>query len=238
MFNTPLLLTSFTLAALTLSAAPAAAAQSEIYGGFQVFRWQETDSTGTELMHETGRLFTLGTAFHSGGSQVLNTTYLELFGGSPMHYETNGSSADHYHGFNLERRWEQITHPGKPAPFAGIGWKQWARTIDSSTGYYGYTENWHSLYGKAGIRQEQGPFYWAAGVKFPLHIRNEVDFINTTFAPRKTPGYFAEIGTAGKDKKISLTYEYQKYKASSAVAGYYQPASSERLLTLRAVFTL
>ncbi|SEO43015.1 hypothetical protein [Propionispora vibrioides] len=238
MLYATLLTASFTLAALTLATAPAAAAQSEIYGGFQTFRWQETDSTGAELMHETGQLFTLGTAFHSGGRQVLNTTALEVFGGSPTHYETNGSSADHYHGFSLERRWEQTVSPGKPAPFAGLGWKQWSRSIDSSPGYYGYTESWKSLYGKAGIRQEHGPLYWVAGVKAPLHISNEVDFIDTTFTPRKTLGYFAEIGTAGKDKKISLTYEYQKYKASATVDGYYQPDSSERLLTLRAVFTL
>lgn len=229
-----------TLVILSL-ASPTYAADSQFYGRIDAFRWKEVTPGGSEFMHESGPLVTLGFKNQKSYNTLKTTTNVEVFGGAPTHYEAAGSSKNNYYGFKLEVNCAKLGDSRFVEPFVGVGWKRWTRSLDTTPGYflwtpfgyYGYSENWSSVYTKAGLRQQAGNCFWQAGVTYPILTRNRVDLLNCTFKPKSTLGYFAEIGIDHKNSRISFTYEYQKYKQSDLERGMAQPESTSQTFGLQ-----
>ncbi|MBP2655692.1 MAG: hypothetical protein H6Q73_3261 [Firmicutes bacterium] len=234
---------------LSLGTPAALAADPDFYAKVDYLSWKEFNTSGEEIMHEKGPIYTLGKKWQSSTDFGLtNTTKFEVFGGATTHYESAiVNTKNNYYGFKIDTEWSQPSDGGIE-PFAGLGWKRWTRSIDTtvynSIYVVGYTENWSSVYSKAGIRQNTGTLFWEAGVKYPLLNNNRVDFSGVSHKPKNAPGLFAEIGINSNDCQFSLTYEYQKYNASdadySSVFGgyYYQPTSKEQYIGFKAAFKL
>ncbi|HEY5988363.1 MAG TPA: autotransporter domain-containing protein, partial [Streptosporangiaceae bacterium] len=137
---------------------------------------------------------------------------------------------------------------GRLEPFAGLGYRWWLRDLQDSTAsngtatvaVSGYTEEWESLYTKAGMAvshplQGDWQLYAEAGGKYPFYNTNTVDIVGvgrTTVRPEPRWSAFAEIGARYRRFRPAIFYEGYRTGQSPVVrisptTGILQPQSNE-----------
>jgi hypothetical protein len=213
------------------------------------FSWEER-SGGTHLLTEEGPIYGLDGA----ASLVLFRKGLVLmvqggiFGGD-VHYrgqtqknpdpalsERPVKTSVVYFGTKLatDLGWRVSSPDAEVGPFAGMGYRWWLRSLQDSTAVDtggntfpvgGYSEYWHELSVRLGLRGQYAPsgmpaLFAEAGGKYPFYTRNSADFpgagsVTLTPEPRWSP--FAEAGIRSGRFSASLSYEGLRYGQSRPV---------------------
>jgi hypothetical protein len=242
-----------------------------VYGGVGSFTWREFGDTG-QVLKESGPLYGVGfTNLHEFDNHLTLKPRIEIFGGS---VDYNGQACDvlgnclpadtttHYFGTKLEM--DMGFRAGRPdaftiEPFLGLGFRFWYRSIDDSylaDGSYavGYTEDWSTVYGRAGLRAQQhlspkNLLFAEVGVKLPIDTTNyindeNVSYSSITLHPVGEPSLFAEAGVKLNMFQISAFYDSMRFKQSDtvyqydpyygALIGYWQPKSESETIGIRA----
>lgn len=117
-------------------------------------------------------------------------------------------------------------------------------TASNGTRAYGYTEEWYSAYGRAGLRGsvalgEKTYLFAEAGGKFPFYNSNTAHFDeadlgpDVTLRPGNEPSWLAEAGIKYKLVKASFYYDSMRFSKSSSSGGYYQPKSQADMYGIR-----
>lgn len=233
-----------------------------LYPSFQYFNWEET-AGGQRMVREEGPLFGIG-----GGARIdlyrkslLLKVSGEMFGGE-VDYDGQTQPSTNtlisqrpvntevvYFGTRLESDigWRVPTPAGAFEPFAGLGYRWWMRALQDSTAtdasgnpfpVGGYTEWWHSVYTKAGLRwnydvDSRLALFAEGGGKYPFLNWNIADFPGTggvTVKPEPRWSGFAEVGVRYGRFRPSLFYEGFRFGRSPAVpigggVGLLQPQS-------------
>lgn len=216
--------------------------ESGMYLKAENFTWKEFDDTGKQLLKESGPIYGLG---YSGKSDI-NTSLTgkgrwEMFGGvvdydgqttagTPVKTDTG------YFGMKVEGDlgWKfMVAKKSSIEPFAGLGWRWWNRSIQSTATVLGYDELWSSIYSRLGIRgnlvfkKTMGVFA-EGGVKLPIYNVNNIDLFDVTVYPGNKPSTFAEAGFKWAKLKVNMFYEGMRFSKSAEVGIYsiYQPKST------------
>lgn len=240
---------------LALMASPTFAGESGgveelyLYPSLQYFTWKEF-SGDQRLLKEDGPLFGIG-----GGARVdlhrkslLLNVQGELFGGL-VDYDGQSQNLDDpaqdkrplrtdvvYFGMDLKSDigWRIPLAAGSVEPFAGLGYRWWLRAIQDSTAtdtngtpfaVGGYTEWWHTLYTRLGLRgslpiSSDLTLFAEGGGKYPFLNRNFADFPGTgsvTLKPESRWSVFAELGARYGRFRPALFYEGFRFGQSPAV---------------------
>lgn len=229
------------------------------YFSSRYFTWQEEEG-GRRILKERGPLFAAGVVAESAvsSSRLSLRGRAELFGGQVWYKgETQAPDSEPvrtqvgYIGVReeLDVAFRSDFERGRFEPFLGLGHRWWLRDLQNSTSeagtpVTGYTENWQTLYGRAGARgrfnfRSDLALFLEGGAKYPFYTGNSVDFSNsgvTTFYPRPRLSAFGEAGAAFRNARVSMTYEGFRFGRSPVrkVQGtsYLQPESSSDLIGL------
>lgn len=143
--------------------------------------------------------------------------------------------------------WRMPTAAGSIEPFAGLGYRWWLRGLENTTAFDtngnpfpvgGYTEWWHSLYTRVGLRWDLAvgsdlTLFAEGGGKYPFLNRNIADFPgagSVTISPDPRWSGFAEAGFRYGRFRPVLFYEGFRFGRSpvvpiSATSGLLQPQS-------------
>jgi len=213
------------------------------------FSWEER-SNGTRLLTEEGAIYGLDGAagFDLYRKRLVLQVRGGLFGGD-VHYrgrtqkDPNPALSERpvktsvvYFGTKLatDLGW-RITLPEATAgPFAGLCYRWWLRSLQDSTAVDtggnpfpvgGYTEHWHELSVRLGLRGQYAPsgkpaLFAEAGGKYPFYTRNSADFQgagSVTLSPEPRWSPFAEAGIRSGRFRASLSYEGLRYGQSRPV---------------------
>jgi len=220
-----------------------------LYPSVQYFTWEEFLG-GSRLLKEEGPLFGIG-----GGVRLdlyrkglLLNVKGEMFGGN-VGYRGQTQNLDNaaqngrplktdvtYFGTKLESDigWRMATPAGSVEPFAGIGYRWWLRALENSTAIDtngssfpvgGYTEWWHSVYTRLGLRwdlavENDHILFAEAGGKYPFLNRNIADFPGAgtvTIEPDPRWSVFAELGARYGRFRPVLFYEGFRFGQSPPV---------------------
>ena len=235
-----------------------------LYPSFQYFTWEEF-SGGRRLLKEEGPLFGIGGSARLDlyRKSLMLTLRGEVFGGdvdydgqtqpasNPAFSERPLSTDVVYFGTKLESDvgWRMMTEAGSFEPFAGLGYRWWLRAIQDSTANTnqnppqaftvgGYTEWWHSLYTRLGLRwdckaSDDLSLFAEGGGKYPFLNWNIADFPGTggvTIKPEPRWSGFAEVGFRYGRFRPAIFYEGFRYGQSPVVpigggVGLFQPQS-------------
>ncbi|MFA5073826.1 MAG: hypothetical protein WC539_08030 [Nitrospirota bacterium] len=234
--------------------APSHAGEANAYLALEWFEWKEFNN-GTQLLKETGPRYGLGFSytFEFLKQHLILKPKVEIFGGEvdydgqtqagvPVKTDTT------YFGGKLEAdlgwRFGSLQSTSLE-PFAGLGFRAWLRDIQNATASngtqaIGYTEEWITVYLRAGLRGdiavgEKARLFAEVGGKFPFYNENTAYLSDAglgsdvTLKPGNRPSLFAEIGMKYKLVKASLYYDSMRFSKSDVVysgsIGYLQPKS-------------
>jgi hypothetical protein len=252
-----------------------------LYPSFQFFTWEEFQDSGARILKEDGLLVGAGGTVRLDlyDKKLMLKVKGELFGGD---VDYNGQTQVNsnlalserpvktdviYFGAKTEADVGWRFPAGQLAiePFAGLGYRWWLRSIESSTSLDanglpfavgGYTEFWQSFYGRLGARlncRVSGDFsiFAEGGGKYPFYNGNEADYPGTgmvTIEPGREWSGFAEIGATYKRFRPSIYYEGFRFSRSATVSafstienrviGLFQPRSTSEIfgVTLSWIF--
>jgi hypothetical protein len=213
------------------------------------FSWEER-SGGQRLLVEEGPLYGLDGAvsFDLYRKSLLVQVQGGIFGGE-VHYrgqtqmDPNPALSERpvktsvvYFGTKLatDVGWRFSSPDVAVGPFAGLGYRWWLRSLQDSTALDtggnpfpvgGYTEDWHELSVRVGLRGQYAPsgkpaLFAEAGGKYPVYTRNSADFPgagNVTLEPEPRWSPFAEAGIRSGRFRTSLSYEGLRYGQSQPV---------------------
>jgi hypothetical protein len=259
-------ITTFLLAVFWLgitAASSASAAEFEVYGAIESFLWQEFNDAGVRVVKESGPLVGLGESFRiESPENIIFDESAEIFlgrvgydGGTQQGVPTT-STVD-YLGLKLKGdvgRTFNITGPYFLEPFAGLGFRIWARHIrngTTSTGQpvQGYSEQWTTLHASLGARSfmdisQMRRLFVEAGVKLPLYNENIAYLSREGIGPDVVmhPGsqvsLFWEAGMRVDRVKASVFYDSMRFSRSAdvAVTGsllFFQPRSTADIYGLK-----
>jgi hypothetical protein len=247
------------------------AGPGELSGYFTVqsFDWREF-AQDMRAVRETGPLFGIGVVYpvDLGNSFFLRPT-AELFGGS-VDYEghacdifgTNCEAADttvSYFGVQIQGDLGRSFPAGSAffEPFAGLGLRYWRRDIDSGATASGvptsgFTEDWVSLYARAGLRGRivlsgKDSVFIVAGAKLPFYTQNTAYTSSVgqgddlVMKPGSQVSFFAETGVELGRLSASVFYDSFRFPQSPSVANGlaegYQPKSTMDLYGLKLGWT-
>nr|HOO91461.1 autotransporter domain-containing protein [Syntrophales bacterium] len=225
----------------------------DLYVKIESFEWKEYSTGGSQLMKESGPIYTLGASTKVNFANSLtckgrgelffgNIDYDgQTWGGTPVETDTD------YSGFRIETdvgKIFMISDRSSLEPFVGFGWKSWLRDLQSTetaAGYaVGYEETWSIVYARLGMRgdhvfSKQLKLFAEAGFNLPVYNENVVDLngLSVTIEPGKEVSLFAEAGITWKNLKTSIFYEGVRFSKSDLefiesggdTYGIYQPES-------------
>ena len=237
-----------------LSTVPATVFGWDVYTKAKTFTWKEYVG-GVQKLEESGIIYGVGTAgtIYLFENLALSTKG-EVFGGQvdydgqtwagvPVKTETG------YLGFKLEgdTGWHFMLGENMfVGPFAGLGYKWWQRTIESTPTALGYPERWQSFYGRLGVDGIYGiakniMLSVEGGVKLPIYNQNKANlpgFGNVTVKPGKEASVFAEVALQYDRFKAGVFYEGMRFSKSPYVTvgalAVYQPESRADMYGFRA----
>lgn len=253
------------------AAAPAfAGGEPEVYVGYESFTWKEFDDFNGRLLKESGPRYEVGFAYsHEFPDHITLKPRIEVFGGD---VDYKGQACDifgncvpdntttRYVGYKFEFDLGGKIRTSKTfalEPFAGIGFRYWARDIKDSilpdgTFVVGYTEHWTTLYGRLGLRGDlyfarKSRVFFEAGAKLPISTSNyindpNVSYQSITLKPGNQTSFFAEVGVKLHVFKISAFYDSMRFKKSPIVyendpffglVGFLQPKSTSDIYGVR-----
>lgn len=205
-----------------------------VYGGVESFNWKEKDPGGTQLLEESGPLFAAGIRLEPTPRKIAPALRAELFGGvpdydgqrqngEPVQDRTGYFGSDVFLGVSLPL-WKRTADDGL-CLIAG-GWsRSWLRNLglDDSAGG-GYTEQWLSLGGRAGLGwyAMRGPdlaWFAEAGASLPVYTSNTIEFEDDDIGkadlePGIEPGFYAETGLTRGRLFLSLYVTYEHFAKS------------------------
>jgi hypothetical protein len=247
------------------------AGPGELTGYFTVqsFDWKEF-AEGSRAVRETGPLFGIGIEYPVHlGERVTAKPSAEIFGGS---VDYDGHACDifgddceaaettvSYFGVQLQGDVGRRLPAGSASlePFAGLGFRYWRRNIDegttvTGTPVSGFTEDWVSLYARAGLEvgvdlSERRRLFFLAGAKLPFFTQNTAytsslgQGDDLELRPGKQVSFFGEAGVELDRFSVSLLYDSFRFPQSPTVfngftAGY-QPRSTMDLYGLKLGWT-
>jgi hypothetical protein len=246
-----------------LTAAPSFAGEANVYVAVEQFVWKEFNNDGSQLLKESGPRYGVGFTynFEFRDHHLILKPRVEIIGGVvdydgatqagvPVKTDTT------YFGGKLEvdLGW-RFGSLQKTAiePFGGIGLRGWYRDIKDATASngtpaYGYTEEWYTIYLRAGLRGdialgEAIRLFAEAGGKLPVNNENTAHFSDAglgpdvTLKPGNEPSLFAEAGIKYKFFKTSIYYDSMRFSKSdvaySGGVGFYQPKSQADMYGIR-----
>lgn len=236
-----LLLSAMTSIFFFLSAMPskATAADYNVYGLLSHVTWTESDPSAKE----SGLVYGLGVSakFYpyeqltlkfkaEGGISRLNYDGQLLFG-IPQSTHTNYVTAK----FETDAGWifPLVDDKLHIEPFGGLGFTWWRRGIESTSDFSGLTENWYTVYGKAGLYVEYSIpdstlIFAEGGVKLPLYTRNVADLSipgmgQVTLDPQGQISAFAQLGARYSVLQATVFYDSYSFAPSGTSAGFQQP---------------
>ncbi|HUL00395.1 MAG TPA: hypothetical protein VLX29_06005 [Nitrospirota bacterium] len=177
-------------------AVPSWAGEADIYLIAEQFLWREFDN-GTRLVKESGPRFGIGFAYNFEflDHRLMLKPRIEIVGGE-VDYDGHACNINtgvcqsatantSYFSGKLETDLGWKFDPAKSAsyePFVGIGFQGWLRDIYNGTAsdgssVAGYTENWYTLYIRAGLRAnlalgEKSKLFAEVGGKLPVYTSN------------------------------------------------------------------
>jgi hypothetical protein len=220
-----------------------------LYPSLQYFTWEES-SGGRRLVKEEGLLYGVAgrAVFDLYRKSLLVKVLGELSGGdvgyrgqtqqdsNPAVSERPVSTSVVYIGTKLETDigWRLRLGAGAIEPFGGFGYRWWLRSLQDSSAVDtngnsfpvgGYSENWHTLYSRLGLRGSFAAagdldFFAEAGGKYPFLNWNIVDYpgVGTvTIKPDPRWSMFAEVGARYGRARPALFYEGSRFGQSPAV---------------------
>lgn len=250
-----------------VTAAPSFAGDADIYMIVEQYLWREFDN-GTRLVKESGPRFGIGFTYNFEflDHHLILKPRVEIIGGQ-VDYDGHAcnintgvcqpatANTSYFNGkLETDLGWRfRSTERTSIEPFVGIGFQGWLRDIYNGTAsdgssVRGYTENWHTLYLRAGLRAnfalgEKTKFFAEAGGKFPVYTANTAYLSDAGLGPDVTvkPGneasWFAEAGISYKHFKTSFFFDSMNFAKSDVVnsggLGFFQPKSQAELYGLR-----
>jgi hypothetical protein len=213
---------------------------------------------GQRVVKETGPQIGVGFAYRFDDRSVSFTPRVELFGGS-VDYDglacddfnnCQPATADvNYFGIKIEGDLSGTFSTSRRnvlEPFAGIGLRAWSRDLVNAvaadgSAVGGYTEEWLSFYGRAGVRFVVGfgmekQVFAEGGVKLPFYSQNKAYVSDIglgndlTLEPGEKASGFAEAGFRIRRFSVSAFYDSfefpQSESKSNGVIVAYQPEST------------
>lgn len=215
----------FVLALLMLLCGVSAieAGETEVYLKSGYFSWKETIN-GKGFIKERGPIGAAGIAYTGmPWKGIFLRPSLEVWGGS-LDYQgyqvedwTPLKGDTIYVGTTTELRGGARFPLGENAaisPFMGLGHKFWVRTLSS--------EDWNTIYGKAGVRGEVGRLFAEAGAILPIYTRVHTNWKSSGYndfvtEPESVPSAFAEAGAKFGKWSVSAFYERMEFGQSEMV---------------------
>ncbi len=217
-----------------------------IAGGVEKFNWREFDSSGRELLEESGLRYTLGGNYDNLrrlNSGAIFSLAGKIYAGAvdydgetqktaiPVQSTTNyiGAQFDAVGGHRFARRLHGLDL------FGGAGLDSWQRSIDDTYvpglgQVYGGDEDYYALYAKLGLGyfHEMGKarHYMQAGIKHPFFVYEYAYSSGSddiTLKPKGKSSLFAkyqiEFGSAMRSRfGLSIYYDSYRFDQSDAVA--------------------
>jgi len=251
-------------------ASPAFAGQSGpveewsiLFPSFQYFSWEEFKPSGPRILKEEGLLVGAGgtARLNLYDKKLMLKLKGELFGGE-VHYNGHTQTDPNpviserpvktdviYFGTKAESDlgWRSPIGSVAIEPFAGLGYRWWLRSLQSSTALDangnllnvgGSDEVWMSFYSRFGARAswtatKDLTLFAEGGGKYPFYNENRADIPGggtATVRPGSEWSAFGEIGVTYKMFRPTLYYEGFRFSQSSVVpignnTGVFQPKS-------------
>ncbi|MBJ6726519.1 hypothetical protein [Geomesophilobacter sediminis] len=240
----------------------AAEFSSTPYLAGQYFTWREYEGGGgRRILKESGPLAAGGVKVDQRTDYWHLQEHLQIFGGAvgykgetqagvpiSLNVDYVGYDASMLSGGRLP------TRVGSFEPFAGIGYRWWARNLhdtrtSSGTPVYGYTERWENWYAKIGGRWDgsiapAAKLYLEGGAKNPFFVANRVNFTgvgDVTFRPVGRWAPFGEAGVSWGRWQLTASYEGFRFsqspltsvRTSTGTSIYLQPDSSSDIWGLQ-----
>ena len=241
-----------------VQAAPSFAGEANIYFAAEFFEWKEFGDNNSRFLKESGPRYGIGGTynFEFFNHHLILKPRLEIIGGE-VNY--NGQACDintnicepfktdtNYFGgkVELDLGWRfGSLQRASIEPYAGIGFRGWLRDLQSGTAndgsrVAGYTEEWLTSYGRAGLRGsvalgEKTYVFAEVGGKFPFYTENTAYLSDAglgpdvTLKPGNRPSLIAEAGVKVRLFKVSFYYDSMRFSQSDVLSnGYYQPKSN------------
>lgn len=231
-------------------------ASAEIRGvtastGVESWTWAEYDARGGQLLKEHGVVPFAEFGYTLPGNGVSHNFTAKLAAGSidyngqtqagaPLDTTTRYQSIklDYSLAYRLPTTEVALNAVG------GVGFEMRTRDIHNPLLRMTQREDWHTLYGKAGLETPlpaKAGAYGGAGVVFPIYTSEDAHLTdfgaanNPTLRPKSDIGLYAKVGYRFNERvSIQGTYEGLRYRASDShlvdfggMAGaVHQPASS------------
>lgn len=251
-------------------ASPAFAGQSGLveewsilFPSFQYFTWEEFKPTSPRILKEEGLLVGAGGTARLDlyDKKLMLKLKGELFGGN-VHY--NGHTQPDKNSLISERPvktdviyfgtkaesdlgWRSPIGPVAIEPFAGLGYRWWLRSLQSSSALDGNgnllavgggTEYWMTFYSRLGARAAWSftkdiTLFAEGGGKYPFYNENKADLPGSgsvSIKPGREWSAFGEIGVTYKRFRPTIYYEGFRFSKSNVVpignnTGVFQPKS-------------
>lgn len=209
-------------AAASLWLAGAAAAETELHVGIERFEWVESAPGGARLLEESGPRYALGASWTQDVSEgygfgLRSGAFFgsvgyegQTFGGTPVSTDTV------YLGGSLEvRAFYRLPRDGWRADlFAALGYRLWARDLESTQAALGYVELWRVPYTGLGISAESGSgLYGEAMAGAPFSARNK--------AYLSDAGFDGDV-TLKPEGRLMLSLEAGYRRGNLALAAFYR----------------
>ncbi len=239
-----------------------------LFPSIQYFAWEEFVS-GSRILKEEGPLVGAGgtARLNLYDGKLMLKLKGELFGGD-VHYNGHTQSDTDpviserpvktdviYFGTKVESDlgWRSPIGSVAIEPFAGLGYRWWLRSLQSSTTLDANgnpfpvgaaTEYWMSFYSRLGARAawnfaKDFTLFAEGGGKYPFYNENRADSPRggkVTVKPGKEWSAFGEIGVSWKRLRPSIYYEGFRFSQSPVVKGVLQPRSESDIFGIN--FTL
>lgn len=222
---------------------------SVLFPSFQYFTWEEHLSSGMKALKEDGLVVGAGGTLRLNlyDGKLMLKLKGELFGGDvdyDGHTQPNPDPTVSfrpvktdviYFGIKAESDvgWRQPFGELSLEPFAGLGYRWWLRSLQSSTTMDtngnlllvgGGTEYWMSFYTRLGARASLAitkdlALFAEGGAKYPFYNENRADIYGSsiTVKPGREWSAFGEIGVTYKRFRPSIYYEGFRYSQSPVV---------------------
>ncbi len=237
----------------------------EPYTEFRMFGWKEFGDDGSELLKESGTLYSFGAVprfyFDEKGRIFAQADAMVYFGtvdyngflqdnlGNRTPYNTKTA----YFGFELATSAAYVL-PLSPkfdlTPRAGFGFEYWNRDLDNG-GASGYDEKYTVIYFEAAVGGDYKvnksiQFFSSFGMKIPFSISESIDQAsrgqggpsNISLSPGISPRFRFSAGTMIHNATLEFSYETWTLVKSNQDQGFLQPESTRKIFGIRLGYVL